>query len=69
MDIPQGDKPPEIEPLLRAAPKIKQVCWCKYPLAEHQHKPEFFPLRRSRNGPLWCFQGSRPVAELSRLFL
>ena len=57
MGVPQGDKPPEIEPLLRAAPRIKQVYWCKFPLAEHQHKPEFSSTAE---------KPERPVVVLSR---
>lgn len=57
MGVPQGDKPPEIEPLLRAAPRIKQVYWCKFPLAEQQHKPEFSSTAE---------KPERPVVVLSR---
>ncbi|WP_282611269.1 type II toxin-antitoxin system PemK/MazF family toxin [Pelagibius sp. Alg239-R121] len=35
--------PPQVEPKLKAAPKIRQLYWCKFP--EDAQLPEFWKLR------------------------
>jgi len=42
-DIDENDKPPRVQPRIRAAPSIRQLYWCDFP--DDAHLPEFWKTR------------------------